>query len=92
MRICTKDYKVPDSELTIEKGTFVTIPVFGIHMDERYHPNPEKFDPERFTEQQKASRKNYTYMPFGEGPRVCIGKVHNEHNIKEKYQKLFIWF
>lgn len=74
-RICTKDYKVPDSDLTIEKGTGVVIPVFGVHNDDRYYPDPKKYDPDRFTAEQKASRHNYTYLPFGEGPRVCIGKA-----------------
>lgn len=75
-RICTKDYKVPDSDYTIEKGTPINISVFGLHMDERYFPDPEKFDPDRFTEEQKSSRHHYTYLPFGEGPRVCIGKCN----------------
>lgn len=72
-RLCNKDFQVPDSDLVIEKGTMVLIPAYPIHNDERYYPNPEVFDPDRFTEEAKASRPKYTYMPFGEGPRVCIG-------------------
>lgn len=74
-RMCTRDFRIPDSNVTIEKGTNVVIPVFGMHKDERYFPDPEKFDPDRFTEEQKATRHNYAYLPFGEGPRNCIGKV-----------------
>ena len=73
-RKCTRNFKVPDSDLVIEKGTIIGIPTNGLHWDERYFPNPEKFDPERFTEEEKAKRHHYTYLPFGEGPRVCIGK------------------
>lgn len=73
-RICTKNYKVPDSDLVIEKGTPINISVFGLQRDEKYYPDPDKFDPDRFTEEQKSARHHYTYLPFGEGPRVCIGK------------------
>ncbi|XP_049830257.1 cytochrome P450 6B4-like [Schistocerca gregaria] len=45
----------------------------GLHYDRKFFRNPEKFDPEHFSEEQKASRHPYCYLPFGEGPRICIG-------------------
>ncbi|RZB39764.1 p450 domain containing protein [Asbolus verrucosus] len=72
-RKCVKDYKVPGEDLVIEKGTTVAISVLGIHYDEEYYPDPEKFDPERFNEENKSSRHTYAHIPFGEGPRMCIG-------------------
>ncbi|KAF7281446.1 hypothetical protein GWI33_004771 [Rhynchophorus ferrugineus] len=72
-RVCSKTYKVPETEVVIEKGTKVQIPVWGIHMDPEYYPNPEIFDPERFTAENKAKRPDMSYLPFGEGPRMCIG-------------------
>lgn len=72
-RIAGQDYKVPNSDLTIEKGTPVIISMIGMHYDPEYFPNPEKFDPERFSEENKKTRPTYVYFPFGEGPHICIG-------------------
>ncbi|RZC32213.1 p450 domain containing protein, partial [Asbolus verrucosus] len=72
-RRCVKDYKVPGEDVVIEKGTRVLIPILGIHYDKEYYPDPEKFDPERFNEENKSSRHSYAHIPFGEGPRICIG-------------------
>jgi len=52
----------------------VLIPTYSLHHDPAYYPNPELFDPLRFTEDNKASRPNGTFLPFGDGPRICIGK------------------
>ncbi|GJQ77922.1 Cyp6a9 [Trypoxylus dichotomus] len=73
-RICTKDYKLPDGENYIEAGTQVFVPVFALHRDPEFYPDPEKFDPDRFTEENKSRRHPYTYLPFGEGPRICLGQ------------------
>ncbi|XP_031353127.1 probable cytochrome P450 6a13 [Photinus pyralis] len=72
-RKCIKDYVEPSSGVTIEKGTKVHIPVLGLHMDPEYFPDPEKFDPERFSEENKHRIVPFTYIPFGEGPRHCVG-------------------
>lgn len=72
-REATQDYRVPDDTLVIEKGTKLLIPVYAIQHDYRYYPDPEMFDPERFTQEEKSKRPNGTYMPFGDGPRICIG-------------------
>ena len=73
-RIVTQPYVIPDTNAKLEKGVRVVIPVYAIHHDPRYYPEPERFDPERFSEEVKSTRPHYTYLPFGEGPRNCIGK------------------
>lgn len=75
VRQCHKDYKVPDSDITIPRGTKVQIPVYSLHHDPKYYPDPERFDPDRFTEEEKGQRYPYTYLPFGDGPRGCIGEL-----------------
>ncbi|XP_015840000.1 probable cytochrome P450 6a14 isoform X2 [Tribolium castaneum] len=72
-RKCVKDYKIPDQDVIIQKGTRVFIPVLGIHYDSDLYPNPSQFDPDRFSEEKKKSRHGYAHLPFGEGPRICIG-------------------
>ncbi|CAG2062792.1 unnamed protein product, partial [Timema podura] len=72
-RECTSDYPVPDSNLVLKRGTTVMIPVYSLHHDPKFFPDPDRFDPERFTEQNKRTRPHYCYLPFGEGPRICIG-------------------
>jgi cytochrome P450 family 6 len=77
-RMCVSDYTLPSASgngtVTLPKGTGVYIPIFALHYDKQYYPDPDKFDPERFTEENKQNRPSYTYLPFGEGPRICIGE------------------
>lgn len=73
LRVCTKKYKIPDSDITLDVGTKVLVPVYSLHYDEKYYHQPEIFDPQRFTEENKSSRPNNTFLPFGDGPRICIG-------------------
>ncbi|CAK1596644.1 unnamed protein product [Parnassius mnemosyne] len=77
-RTCRKDYNIgkPNKksphEYIIRKGEVVKIPACAIHRDPEFYPNPEKFDPERFSESNKHLIKPLTYMPFGLGPRNCV--------------------
>lgn len=60
-------------EFDIPIGMQVIIPIFSLHRDERFFPQPEEFDPERFSEENRLSIQPFTYMPFGSGPHNCIG-------------------
>ncbi|XP_012256022.3 cytochrome P450 6k1-like [Athalia rosae] len=73
-RLAMKDYKIPGSDVVIEKGTVVYVPLCGLHWDPEYFPDPMKFDPDRFSDERKSSILPMTYMPFGVGPRNCIGQ------------------
>lgn len=75
VRVCEENYTIPETGLTLEKGTPVLIPQHGLHWDSKYFPNPERFDPERFSDENKHKIQSYVYLPFGDGPRNCIGKL-----------------
>ena len=74
-RMAMENYRIPDSNLVIEKGTPLFIPLLGLHYDSKYYSNPDVFDPERFSKENKQSLNPHVYMPFGAGPRNCIGKI-----------------
>jgi cytochrome P450 len=57
----------------IRRGTTVVIPIHHIHHDERWWPDPESFDPNRFCAPNK-NRPRSAYLPFGGGRRICIGQ------------------
>ncbi|XP_026840952.1 probable cytochrome P450 6a14 [Drosophila persimilis] len=73
IREANQNYKVPNTDITIDKGTTVLIPVHSIHHDPEIYPQPEHFDPSRFEADQVKSRHPMAYLPFGDGPRNCIG-------------------
>ncbi|XP_018576754.1 cytochrome P450 6a2 isoform X1 [Anoplophora glabripennis] len=73
-RVCVEDYKVPGENTIIEKGTNIVIPIMGYHYDMEFYDDPTKFNPDRFTDEHKETRHPYAHIPFGEGPRVCIGE------------------
>ncbi|CAH2105999.1 unnamed protein product [Euphydryas editha] len=76
-RVCYKPFNLgkpnpkASNDYVVQRGERISIPVWSIHRDPIYFPNPEKFNPERFSEQNKANL-NMCYMPFGSGPRNCI--------------------
>ncbi|CAG2164302.1 unnamed protein product [Oppiella nova] len=67
------DYKLGNTGITLYKNQRVEIPTFAIHLSEEYYPNAEKFIPDRFLPENRHKIVPYTYLPFGAGPRNCIG-------------------
>ncbi|XP_031626617.1 probable cytochrome P450 6d5 [Contarinia nasturtii] len=71
-RICTKDYPIPNTDLVIKEGTPIIISHLGLMRDAKYFPEPDKFMPDRFSESNPNYNAN-AFIPFGDGPRTCIG-------------------
>jgi cytochrome P450 len=57
----------------IPAGAGVSLITMNVHYDPRFWAEPEKFDPERFTPERSEGRLPFAYLPFGGGPRLCIG-------------------
>nr|UEN71138.1 cytochrome P450 4AV17 [Meteorus pulchricornis] len=77
-RVCTKSIELPPplpgmKPLHLQPGDNIIIPTCAFQSDPQYYPDPKKFSPERFLEDSKAILNSSTYLPFGDGPRICIG-------------------
>lgn len=72
-RYVAKDYSV--GGYVMPAGSVVACSQYVIHRDPRYFNEPERFDPERWTPEAKAARPQFSYFPFGGGPRRCIGEA-----------------
>ncbi|XP_069689911.1 cytochrome P450 9e2-like [Periplaneta americana] len=71
-RKCVKKYQVPNSDIIFEPEDIVTIPLRGLQLDSQYFPDPDTFNPDRFSDEHKHNIQPFTYIPFGSGPRQCI--------------------
>jgi cytochrome P450 len=58
---------------TLPRGITVFLNIYGMHRRAKYFPNPERFDPDRFRPEAEKDMVRMSYLPFGGGPRVCIG-------------------
>jgi len=71
-RTLVQDYKM--GEYVLPAKTDVILSPYVMHRDPRYFPNPERFEPERWTPEFKAQLPKMAYFPFGGGPHLCIGE------------------
>ncbi|CAB4063133.1 CYP6 [Lepeophtheirus salmonis] len=72
-RTCIKKYKMPGTDLDIEKNTLFLFPNDAFNLCKDHYEEPEVFNPNNFTEENKIKRSTYSFLAFGQGPRNCIG-------------------
>jgi len=70
-RECCKDFSF--NGFVIKKGMKIQIPVYAMHRSEEFFPDPDTFNPDRWSPENKSQINTYTYLPFGGGPRGCLG-------------------
>ncbi|CAG2109409.1 unnamed protein product [Medioppia subpectinata] len=73
LRVAAEDYPLGDTGITIPRGQSVVIPIHAIHHSPEYYPEPNRFLPDRFMPENRRLLTPYTYLPFGSGPRNCVG-------------------
>lgn len=71
-RICTDSCKIRD--VTFKKGMVVRVMTSPMYKDEALFPEPDKFIPERFSKENRKDSHQYSFTPFGQGPRMCPGQ------------------
>lgn len=80
-RNTAQDYTF-ENNVKIGKNMKVFIPIYGIQNDPNIFPNPDVFDPDRFTNENIQSKNPMNYLPFGTGPRNCIGMRFGKYQTK----------
>lgn len=83
IRTCTKHYHVPDTDVTLKKGTTVMVSTYGIHHDPEIYENPQEFNPDRFTPENIAKRHQMAFIPFGQVMNeilICVSFLHAQPN------------
>ena len=68
-----ENYTFKKNGIKVPKGGIVTLPIWHMHHDSKYWDQPAKFDPDRFLPENRSRIVPYSYIPFGGGPRSCIG-------------------
>ncbi len=71
-RLALGDYEV--GGYSIPAGSIVLMSQWVVHRDERFYPDPLRFDPARWTPEAQAARPKFAYFPFGGGTRICVGE------------------
>lgn len=91
MKVCTQKTTLRGGDglsCEVEPGNIIFISASGLHSDEKYWNKPEVYDPERFAAGKGRASDNFTYIPFGAGPRMCVGQRMGLMTVKLAIVKL----
>lgn len=88
-RKSASNYTFKDTKWSIAKDQVLWIPIYAIQRDPNIYPEPDVFDPERFSEEVVKTRHAMSYFPFGDGPRNCIGTIIYQIDLLNIFTKDF---
>ncbi|XP_037027121.1 probable cytochrome P450 6a14 [Bradysia coprophila] len=91
-RVANADYKIANTNITIEKGTSMVCSIYSIHTDPEIYPDPDKYDPDRFLPEEIEKRHPLSFIPFGNGPRGCMAPRYANLLIKIALVKILTNF
>ncbi|CAH0722997.1 unnamed protein product, partial [Brenthis ino] len=91
-RECVKDTVLPVGNIKIDKGTKIFTPIYEVHHDPKYNVDPEVFNPNRFSPENRALIADVAYVPFGKGNRVCVGMRYAQLQVKSGLIHLLRYF
>ena len=82
-RVCTQDISYPNAFM-LKKGMSAIIPVYALHMNPEYYPDPQTYNPDRFSADSKRARAGdeSLFLGFGSGNRACLGMRFAKDNMK----------
>lgn len=91
-RIANEDYLIANTNIKIEKGTHIICSIYSIHNDPDIYPDPEIYDPDRFTIEEVRKRHPFSFIPFGEGQRSCVAPRYANTMLKIALVKILTNF
>lgn len=80
-RLCRRKCLLSDIGLTVDPGIRIVISTCAMNKDPKYWDRPEEFRPERFSPEIGEPKHKFAYLPFGAGPRTCLGKFAKSHDV-----------
>lgn len=91
-RVTVGKYRIPDTNVELSLNDLIAIPIYGIHHDPLIYPNPEEFNPDRFSAEEIKKRHSMSFLAFGGGNRNCIGMRFAMMEIKIALAKILLKF
>ncbi|EME28332.1 Cytochrome P450 [Galdieria sulphuraria] len=92
LRRLDTDVTLPSCGMLLRKNTAILVPIYLVHRNPEFWPDPETFEPERFTRENTMKRHPFAFQAFSNGPRNCIGQFFATHEALTTLSSLYHFF